>query len=75
MRGLPATTRWYEHTRSALGVDATRAWLREKLDGTGPFNTHAITAQLQSLEAGEGQTYFQIVMDIFAAHPQLKLSF
>lgn len=62
-----------EHTRSALGVDATRTWLQEKLDGTGTFNTHAITGQLQALEAGEGQTYFQIVMDIFAAHPRLKL--
>lgn len=70
-----ATLIWQdiEHTRSALGVDATRTWLREKLDGTGIFNTHAITAQLRALEAGEGQTYFQVVMEIFAAHPQITL--
>jgi hypothetical protein len=70
-----ATLIWQdiEHTRSALGVNATRTWLREKLDGTGTFNPHAITAQLKALEAGEGQTYFQIVMDIFAAHPQITL--
>jgi hypothetical protein len=70
-----ATLIWrdIEHTRGALGVDATRAWLQDKLDGTGTFNTHAITGQLQALEAGEGQTYFQIVMDIFAAHPQITL--
>lgn len=76
LAGQPeATVIWQEieHTRSALGVDITRAWLQAKLNGTGAFNAHAVTAQLQALEAGEGQTYFQIVMDIFAAHPRLKL--
>lgn len=70
-----ATLIWQdiEHTRSALGVAATRAWLQDKLDGTGTFNKRTIAAQLKALEAGDGQTYFQIVMDILAAHPQLKL--
>lgn len=70
-----ATLIWedIEHTSSVLGVDATRAWLQAKLDGNGTFNKGVIAAQLQALDAGEGQTYFQIVMDIFAAHPQLTL--
>jgi hypothetical protein len=70
-----ATLVWedIEHTRSVLGVDATRAWLQAKLNGNGTFNKEVIAAQLQALDAGEGQTYFQIVMDIFAAHPQLML--
>jgi len=70
-----ATLIWHdiEHARNALGVAATRAWLQAKLDGSGTFNARAITDQLQALAAGEGQTYFQIVMDIFAAHPRITL--
>ncbi|MGH8036953.1 MAG: barstar family protein [Stenotrophomonas sp.] len=62
-----------EQTRSALGEETTRAWLKAKLDGNGAFNVPALAAQLQALEAGEGQTYFQIVMEIFAAHPRIHL--
>ncbi|MBT2766370.1 barstar family protein [Stenotrophomonas sp. ISL-67] len=62
-----------EHTRSALGVDATRAWLQGKLAGSGKFNEANIAAQLKALDAGEGQTYFQIVMEIFAAHLRIQL--
>jgi len=70
-----ATVVWkdIEHSRTALGVDATRAWLESKLAGSGTFNTANVSAQLAALDAGKGQTYFQIVMEIFAAHPQLTL--
>jgi RNAse (barnase) inhibitor barstar len=76
LAGQPeATLIWQdiEHTRSALGVDVTRAWLQGKLAGSGMFNEAAIAAQLKALDAGEGQTYFQIVMEIFAAHPRIRL--
>lgn len=70
-----ATLIWQdiEHARNALGEEATRAWLQAKLDGNGTFNARAITDQLQALAAGEGKTYFQIVMEIFAAHPSITL--
>lgn len=70
-----ATLIWHdiEHARNALGVAATRAWLQAKLDGSGTFNARAITDQLQALDAGDGQTYFQIVMEIFAAHPSITV--
>lgn len=61
------------HSRAALGVAATRAWLQEKRARPGIFNTAAIDAQLDALEHGAGQTYFEIVMDVFAAHPNLRL--
>lgn len=38
------------------------------------FNEATIAAQLKALDAGEGQTYFQIVMEIFAAHPRIYLA-
>ncbi|WP_210131512.1 barstar family protein [Stenotrophomonas rhizophila] len=71
-----ATLIWrdIEHSRSALGEETTRAWLQAKLDAEGSFNVRAITAQLEALDAGEGKTYFQIVMEIFAAHPRILLA-
>jgi len=62
-----------EQTRSALGVETTRTWLQAKLDADGTFNVRTVAAQLEALDAGQGQTYFQIVMEIFAAHPRIQL--
>lgn len=61
------------HSRQALGVDATRAWLQAKLDHPGIFNAAHLRAQMQALESGEGPSYFDIVMDILAAHPNVTL--
>lgn len=71
-----ATLIWrdIEHSCNALGVDATRSWLHGKLAGSSVFNEATIAAQLKALDAGEGQTYFQIVMEIFAAHPRIYLA-
>ena len=71
-----ATLIWrdIEHSRNALGEETTRAWLQAKLDAEASFNVRAITAQLEALDAGEGKTYFQIVMEIFAAHPRILLA-
>jgi len=70
-----ATVIWQdiEQTRSALGEETTRTWLKAKLDSEGTFNVCTIAAQLEALDTGEGQTYFQIVMEIFAAHPRIQL--
>jgi RNAse (barnase) inhibitor barstar len=61
------------HSRHALGVAATRAWLQAKLDSPGNFNPAHVSAQLQALERGDGQTYFDFVMEILAAHPNVTL--
>jgi len=70
-----ATVHWTHiaHSRAALGAAATRAWLQEKLAQPGTFNAGSIGAQLDALERGGGQTYFDIIMDVFAAHPTLQL--
>ncbi|EED40337.1 hypothetical protein SSKA14_3357 [Stenotrophomonas sp. SKA14] len=70
-----ATVIWRDvaHSRAALGADATRQWLQAKLDTPGTFNAQAIARQLQALQRGEGKTYFEIVMDIFASHRQITL--
>jgi len=70
-----ATLIWkdIEHSRRALGVETTRAWLQAKLDGNDRFNRPLIAGQLQALDAGKGLTFYQIVMDILAAHPRIKV--
>ncbi len=70
-----ATVHWSQiaHCRAALGVATTRAWLQEKLAQPGTFNAARIGAQLDALERGGGQTYFDIIMDVFAGHPNLHL--
>ena len=54
-------------------MEATRAWLEDKLRQPGTFNAETIGRQLDALQRGEGQTYFDIVMDIFASHPNVEL--
>nr|WP_180164039.1 barstar family protein [Stenotrophomonas sp. SbOxS2]NYT97247.1 ribonuclease inhibitor [Stenotrophomonas sp. SbOxS2] len=70
-----ATVVWrdIDCSRDALGVEATRAWLQDKLRQPGTFNAEAIGRQLDALQRGDGQTYFDIVMDIFASHPNINL--
>lgn len=70
-----ATVAWRDIalSRVALGVDATCAWLQAKLQQPCTFNADVIRRQLDALERGEGQTYFEIVMEIFAGHPRITL--
>ncbi|WP_312786078.1 barstar family protein [Stenotrophomonas indicatrix] len=70
-----ATVIWRDikHSREALGLEATRAWLEDKLRRPGTFNAETVGRQLDALQRGEGQTYFDIVMEIFAGHRNLAL--
>jgi len=70
-----ATVVWrdIDHSREALGLETTRAWLEDKLRQPGTFNAETIGRQLDALQRGEGQTYFDIVMEIFASHPDITL--
>ncbi|HIE1099065.1 ribonuclease inhibitor [Stenotrophomonas maltophilia] len=70
-----ATVIWrdIEHSRAALGRQATARWLQAKLERPDHFNSTALTRQLAELQRGDGQTYFEIVMEIFASHRQITL--
>ena len=62
-----------EASRSALGTATTRAFLMEKLQRPNLFNTDVIGGQLDALERGTGQTYFEIVLEIIGDHPNIAL--
>lgn len=62
-----------EKSRHDLGTETTRNWLSEKLDHPDRFNLAHIRQQINALNEGRGQTYFEIVMEIFAGHPEIEL--
>jgi hypothetical protein len=77
LHGAPGRTRVvlrdHERIRRALGRDATLAWRRDKLARPGTFDAEAAAREVAELEAGRGQTYFDIVLDVFAGHPEIEL--
>ncbi|NNC31783.1 ribonuclease inhibitor [Longimicrobium terrae] len=60
-------------SRSALGVETTTAFLRAKLERPHVFNVELIGRQLDELERGVGNTYFETVIEIIADHPNIRL--
>lgn len=62
-----------EASRAALGIETTRAWLLEKLQSPAMFNADVIRNQLDALERGDGQTYFDIILEIIGDHRNIML--
>lgn len=60
-------------SRAALGEAATRAFLGEKLKRPDRFDRDMIDRQLDALDHGMGQTYFDIVLQIIRDHPNIEL--
>jgi RNAse (barnase) inhibitor barstar len=61
------------NSASTLGMETTREFLEEKLQRPDVFNIGVIAQQLDALERGVGQTYFAIVLEIIADHPNIEL--
>lgn len=62
-----------ESSRSALGREAPRLHLLDKLNRPDVFDAKLISRQLEELEAGAGRTYFEIVPEVIAGHPDIEL--
>ncbi len=61
------------HSRQALGDQATRVYYRDKLRPGSPYNKKLFEEKLAALESGHGETYFDTILAIIAAHPHIKL--
>jgi len=70
----PVTLVWtaFERSREALGAGTTRAWLQGKRD-SGRYDSARMQRELEALDAGTGPTYFDIVLEIIDAHPNIAL--
>jgi RNAse (barnase) inhibitor barstar len=60
-------------SRRALGVEATADYYRGKIAHPEVFDAARFTRLLAELEAGTGPTYFDMVVDVFAGHPEIAL--
>lgn len=62
-----------DQSRAALGYETTRNYYLAKLAPDSPFNKTHFAAQLAALEAGTGKTYFDIILEIIAEHPNITI--
>lgn len=62
-----------ERTREKLGYEVTKSYYKEKLKPGSPFNKALFTQKLAALEAGKGETYFDMIMATIAEHPKIRL--
>ncbi|MFS0714523.1 ribonuclease inhibitor [Microbacterium sp. 2P01SA-2] len=60
-------------SRDALGIPLTRAYLTAKLDRPDIYAAGPARAALDDLERGNGTTYFESVLQVFAGHPEIEL--
>ena len=61
------------NSRLALGLETTRDFLQNKLLQPEVFNADLILNQLSELDGGAGKTYFEIIIEIIADHPNIEL--
>lgn len=76
LRGAgPVAVVWhgYDHSREALGFAATRAYLQGKVDDPQAFDAAQFHRRLADLESGRGKTYLELVLEVFADHPEIEL--
>lgn len=71
----PARVTWVDHaaSRAALGVEATRAYYRGKLERPEVYAAGPAQRALDALDAGAGETYFDLVLRVFAEHENIEL--
>lgn len=62
-----------ELSRQALGVPLTRSYYAAKLARPGVFAAGPARAALEEVERGTGKTYFELVLQVFAGHPEVEL--
>jgi RNAse (barnase) inhibitor barstar len=62
-----------EKSRAALGLDTTRRFYNGKLQHPRRYDVDRIKRDLAELEDGTGPTYFDIVLQIIADHPNIEL--
>ena len=65
---------WRDHThsRAALGRIATREYYEAKIARPEIYNTELAQKSLAELDAGTGPTYFDLVCEVFADHPEIR---
>lgn len=63
----------FARSRDALGFAATRTYYLAKLADPQVFDAERFRRRLADLEAGRGKTYAELVLEVFAGHPEVEL--
>lgn len=63
-----------EKSKRDLGLEATREFYERKIKQGHPFNVELIQGNLEELISGEGQTLFDILIEIIESHKNIKLN-
>lgn len=63
-----------EKSRSDLSFEATKNFYQNKLKHPEVFNSQYIQQKLEELESGQGQTYFEILLEIISEHKNINLT-
>ncbi|MBE8719589.1 barstar family protein [Sphingobacterium pedocola] len=62
-----------EHSRKSMGVEATQKYYLDKLNSNLPYNKSLLHQKLKDLDAGKGQTYFDVLLEIIDSHKNVHL--
>lgn len=62
-----------EKSKGDLGLEATREFYERKIKQGHPFNVELIQKNLDELISGEGQTLFDILIEIIESHKNINL--
>jgi hypothetical protein len=75
-KGLPNIQLIWNNSRissQALGYDTIKGYYLKKIEPGSPFNRTFFEQKFTELEAGNGRTCFQIILDIISDHPNIQL--
>ncbi|SFN02216.1 hypothetical protein SAMN05421594_0424 [Chryseobacterium oleae] len=62
-----------QKSREDLGLEATRIFYENKIRQGKPFNVELIQQKLDELFSGNGQTLFEILIEIIESHKNITL--
>ena len=74
--GIQGEIIWKESEKSKqdLGFEATKVFYENKIKQGKPFNLELIQKKLDDLIAGNGQTLFEILIEILESHKNINLT-
>ena len=62
-----------EKSKNDLGFETTLQYYQNKWDQPGKFNSEFVQKKMEELQAGTGQTYFEILLEIISEHKDVQL--
>lgn len=62
-----------DFVKNHLGFETTLAYYQQKIYPESPFNQSHFINKIEELKNGNGQTYFDVIIEIIKSHNQIHL--